>query len=92
MAEITVAVPTFATLADQFTVDIDEPTWPDGSPIEGEITALVGGRPGDWNDAVLGFVIGGGGSTAVPAAELPALTRTVQSKMVAHSPNLPPEE
>jgi hypothetical protein len=56
MVEVYIAVPTMDALSVEYTVEVDQPTFPDGSVLDRDITAIVGGHPGRPNDEILGIV------------------------------------
>jgi len=90
MVLIDVAVPTRQDLSIEFSVDVDEAKFPDGSEIERDLTVIVGGWPGSPNDEILGFVFPNNDermnhSTSAQSAEVyPELTQTVQTAMATH--------
>lgn len=90
MVQIDVAVPTRNGLSTEFTVDVEKPEFPDGSALERDITAIVGGSPDSPNDEILGFVFPKDDermkhSTSAQSAEVyPELTRAVQTAMATH--------
>ncbi|AGM11549.1 hypothetical protein M199_gp117 [Halogranum tailed virus 1] len=84
MTQVTIAVPTFTGVHEQFTVEVDT-TYPDGTDLPDEVTALVGGRPDNWNDEILGFIVGGGGSSARSADEMPYLADDIRAKLAIRS-------
>jgi len=56
MVKVQIAVPTLDRLSQEFSIEVKQPEFPDGSILEKDITAIVGGYPGNPNDEILGFV------------------------------------
>lgn len=90
MVAIDVAVPTPSELSVEVTVEVDEPEFPDGSVIERDVTAIVGGWPGNPTDEILGFVFPTDdermdhSSSAQSADVYPELARAVRTAMASH--------
>jgi hypothetical protein len=90
MVEIDIAVPTKDELSIEFTVDIDDPEFPDGSVIDRDLTAIVGGWPGHPNDEVIGFVFPktdermDHNSSTQSAEVYPELTQAVRTAMASY--------
>jgi len=85
MTQVTIAVPTHETLSEEYEVDV-EATWPDGSPITGDITAIVTGQVGDPNCEISSIVVDAGGSEAISVDELPDLRSRIVGAMARDSP------
>ncbi len=84
MVEVQIVVPTLDGLSTEFSVEIEEPQFPDGSVIERDFTAIFGGYPGSPQE-LLGFVFPNTDervdreSSADPAEVYPGLKQAVET-------------
>ena len=91
MVEVTIAVPTLDELSIEYTVEVEEPTFPDGSALERDVTAIVGGHPGRPDDEILGVVFPNGDervdhSTSAQDGDVyPELTAAIRQAMTSHA-------
>ncbi len=98
MVNVKISVPTTDGLSEEFTLDIEEPEFPDGSVIQTDFTAIVTGHPGSPKANILGFVFPkdderfGYGSSAAPVDVYSELAETVVDAFMSHGGATPDKD